>query len=206
MKTNADPHGLYAIVLAAGASRRLGTPKQLLGFRGKTLIEHAISNARTICSSRVVAVLGAFSNRIRPLVESSPVSIVENSDWESGMASSLRAGLHALPPGCKAVLILLCDQPKISTADLKTLAAAWAEHPDRIVASRYDDVIGVPAIFPRSAFAKLDRLSGDSGARKVLKEAEGTLIAVPLAAAAFDVDDQTTAQQLKSSEKKRERA
>ncbi len=200
MNRNADLQGLYAIVLAAGASRRLGSPKQLLELGGKTLIEHAIAGARAICDSRVVVVLGAFSDRIRPRLEDDAVSIVENSAWESGMASSLKAGLRALPADCEAALILLSDQPKISVPDLERLAHTWTEAADRIVASGYGGTVGVPAVFPRATFGELERLSGDSGARQVLRDAGDAVIAVPLPAAAFDVDDEATARQLSAGQ------
>jgi molybdenum cofactor cytidylyltransferase len=160
------------IVLAAGNSSRMGQPKQLLPFRGSTLLRHAAEIALTTGLGPVLIVLGSDAERCRLALEELDVRVVLNADWEQGMGTSIRAGIEALESGTPDLdgsLILLHDQPAISGARLRELVAA-RESNDLAVASVYDNTIGVPAFFVRDLFKELRQLNGHQGARKILEK------------------------------------
>ena len=129
------------VILAAGESARMGVPKQLLDFRGKALLQHAIDIARSLSGARVAIVLGAHAAEIRAGLSEADAHIVENTDWRSGMGGSLRAGLGALiaaHPELSAAILMLCDQPLLTQQTLADLVAAHAASGRAIVASEYD--------------------------------------------------------------------
>jgi molybdenum cofactor cytidylyltransferase len=184
-----DPgDGLHAIVLAAGASTRFGSAKQLVRVAGRPLMHTAIARAVDVAGSSVIVVLGARAAELAPLLTHSPASVVINRGWREGMASSIRTGIARLPASCTAVMLMLADQPAVTADDLKRLAAAWRRQPDYIAAARYGTTTGVPAIFPRSVFGQLATLRGDVGARVLLQRNPDRVLRVPMASAALDVD------------------
>ena len=167
--------GVAGVILAAGASRRLGEPKQLVRLGAETLLERAVRVAVDAGCGPVIVVLGAASAAILANSMLAPAQIVLNPSWEEGMASSVRAGLGALPPGTRAALLLTCDQPAVTAEHLRCLAT---EAPQEPVASAYAGRHGVPAYFPSSAFKELLQLTGDQGARRLL--AAGRALDLPL--------------------------
>ncbi len=185
--------GLHAVVLAAGASRRYGSLKQLLRYRGETLVERSVRLARLAGASAVVVVLGYRADRIaralghRAAPFRSKITIVRNARWSDGMGRSLACGIKALPPTARAALVCLSDQPKLQAADLARLVAAWRNRPQAVAAARYGGGLGAPAVFPRSWFRRLSGLSGDSGAQAMLAAARDVAEA-PMPRAAFDLD------------------
>jgi len=184
-----DPgDGLHAIVLAAGASTRFGSAKQLARVAGRPLLHTAVARAADVAGSAVTVVLGARAAELSPLLTHSQASVVINRDWREGMASSIRAGVARLPASCTAVLLMLVDQAAVTAEDLKRLASAWRRQPDYIVAARYGMTTGVPAIFPRSVFPGLASLRGDVGARVLLQRNPDRVVRVPMASAAIDID------------------
>jgi molybdenum cofactor cytidylyltransferase len=180
--------GLHAVVLAAGASTRFGSPKQLVRVAGRPLLHAAIAHAADVAGSAVSVVLGAHAAELTPLLSHSQASIVINRDWREGISSSIRAGVSRLPSSCNAVLLMLADQAAITAEDLKRLVGAWRRQPDYIVAARYGMTTGVPAVFPRSAFSDLAALRGDMGARVLLQRNPDRVVRVPMASAAIDID------------------
>jgi molybdenum cofactor cytidylyltransferase len=185
----ADPgEGLYAIVLAAGASTRFGSAKQLVRVAGRPLLHTAVARAADVVGTAVIVVLGARAAELTPLLTHSQSSVVINREWREGMASSIRAGVARLPSSCTAVLLMLVDQAAVTAEDLKRLASAWRRQPDYIVAARYGTTTGVPAIFPRSLFSDLAALRGDIGARVLLQRNPDRVVRVPMASAAIDID------------------
>jgi molybdenum cofactor cytidylyltransferase len=185
---NAAIDNVYAIILAAGASSRLGSPKQLLEWRNRPLLEHAIVNARAVLNERVIVVLGAHAEAMHTTIDLGGVTSIINPAWQEGMASSIRAGVHALPESASAVLILLCDQPLINAAHMQNLLSAWQTAPNRIVASQYHHSVGVPALFPAEFFEYLLSLNGDRGAKPLLMRFENRLLKIPLLEAELDID------------------
>src|SRR6185295_17934563 len=116
---------LAGLLLAAGGSRRLGRPKQLLVHRGRTLVEAAADAALAVCNDAVIAVLGAFRDEVEAQLAPRELLIASNSQWREGIGTSLAAGVARLPASCDGVLVLLCDQPRVTQDDLRALVAAW---------------------------------------------------------------------------------
>jgi len=181
-----------AIVLAAGGSRRLGQPKQLLAYRGETLLNRAIRIASESGASPVLAVLGAEFESIRRSIQSPTAIPVHNDRWRQGMGSSIAAGMRALAvcaPDAEAVLLMSCDQPRLTAEHLQALIVAFASQAlPAIAASAYAGVNGVPAVFPRQTFDQLRGLRGDKGARSIIERATGPVVAVEFPDGDVDID------------------
>src|SRR4051812_1051799 len=150
-----------AIILAAGESKRLGQPKQLVQFRGRTLVENTYETAAAVCS-HVAVVLGANADLVRPIIPKRAI-IVENANWPEGMASSIRAGLKAIKDESDVVILMSCDQPLVSQVLLSQLLSVPG-----ISAAEYEGTLGIPAAFSRMYFPLLHMLNGAEGAKKVL--------------------------------------
>jgi molybdenum cofactor cytidylyltransferase len=178
-----------AIILAAGASSRLGSPKQLIQYNGEALLARAIRIALEAGFDPVIAVLGAERESIRAAVDNTGAVFVDNDLWQDGIASSIHAGIRALDQTSQAVLIMSCDQPKLSADHLHRLLDTFASQPQpAITASFYAGVRGVPAVFPAGAFPYLMQLSGDAGARKLLVNPPCPVIEIPCAGGEIDID------------------
>ena len=179
---------LQIIVLAAGASTRFGSPKQLAPVQGVPLLQLVLSRATAVAGHAVTVVLGAHAAEIAPALGRLPVSLVVNREWSEGMAASIRAGVLSLPGSCAAALLLLADQAAVTGADLQRLADAWRRSPRAIVAAQYSGGHGVPAVFPRAEFPALLRLRGELGADALLRSPAVELIGVSMPSAATDID------------------
>ncbi len=185
-------------VMAAGESRRLGTPKQLLPYQGRPLLEVMTSVACAAPVARVAVVLGARAPEIATCLSVLKVDVLVNDAWQVGMATSVRyATTWALAQDASALLLMTGDQPHLDTAHLRALVAAhrlsgWP------VASVYEGVRGVPALFPRALFPKLLELRGDKGAA-VLLRGSAAVAEVPWPAGAFDVDEKSDLARLAAS-------
>jgi CTP:molybdopterin cytidylyltransferase MocA len=190
---------VVAIVLAAGGSSRLGTPKQLARRRLRPLIVHAVAAARdALDGADPIVVLGSSAQRLRTLLrrEAPGVRVALNPRWATGLASSLQAGLRAAPAGVRGVLVTLVDQPDVDAAALRRLLAAWRRRPDVPTAACYLGRAGVPAVLPRRFWPAVLALRGDAGARAVLRDAPAvTRVAMP--EAEFDVDTRADLARLK---------
>ena len=137
------PPTLHAIVLAAGASSRFGSPKQLVRFERQPLVSRVLSSASEVAGAAVSIVLGAHAAEVAATIPSGSASIIVNREWPEGIASSIRAAVARLPGACQGALILLADQPLISSESLNRLVATWRRRPRSIVASHYGAVTGV---------------------------------------------------------------
>jgi molybdenum cofactor cytidylyltransferase len=154
------------VVLAAGASTRLGEPKQLVRLGGETLLERTVRVAREAGCEPVVVVLGASAAMIQEECRLDEVCVVMNEDWASGMGGSIGAGVRALGDvdGC---VVMTCDMPAVTASHLRRLIEGGGA--GEVVASSYAGRQGVPAYFPVSAFVELKALRGDVGARGMLQ-------------------------------------
>jgi molybdenum cofactor cytidylyltransferase len=179
---------LYAIVLAAGASTRFGSPKQLVRIGGRPLLHTVVTRTADVTGNALIVVLGAGAGELAPLLRHSPGSVVVNRHWREGLASSIRAGVARLPASCAGVMLVLADQAAVTRDDLRRLAGTWRRRPQCIAAALYGGTSGAPAIFPRSTFAELATLRGDSGAQSILRRSADRVIRVPMPAAELDLD------------------
>jgi molybdenum cofactor cytidylyltransferase len=195
--------GFGAVVLAAGPSRRLGQPKQLLAWRGEPLVRRAARAAMDAGFWPVVVVLGARCDEVRAVLAGMPLATVTNPGFADGIAGSIRTGLHRLrvcAPEVKGAVFLACDQPLVEPAHLGALASAAEGSGKPIAASAYGGTLGVPALFAASIFPELLRLQGDAGARRVIAREAARVAAVPLAGGELDVDTPEDWQRLSGAE------
>ncbi|MFD8650595.1 nucleotidyltransferase family protein [Streptomyces mirabilis] len=180
------------LLLAAGGGRRLGgRPKALLEHRGRPLVEYAVGVLRAAGCTRVHVVLGARADAVRERARLDGCVLVDNPEWESGMGSSLRAGLGSLAgTGARAALVSLVDQPGIGP---RAVARVLAAHQDdtSLVSATYDGVRGHPVLFGAAHWAGVAAsATGDRGARAYLKEHESaiTLVECGDVAEPYDID------------------
>ena len=194
--SRASPPRVGAVVLAAGASTRLGTPKQLLVHAGEPLVRRAAAAALAAGAASVVVVLGAHADAVAVALAGLPVTLHRHGRWSDGMASSLAAGIAALGDGCDGTLLTLVDQPLVDTPALAELLAVFdATH--RVVAAEYAGTLGAPAVVAHEHLPSLlASLSGDTGAGRWLRAHAAQVTRVPLPAAAFDVDTAADAERL----------
>ena len=175
---------IAVLIMAAGAASRFGSPKQLAQYQGQTLLQRCIDSATAIFPNKVSVVLGAHAQQIEPQL--SGAQIIINPQWKSGLGGSIAYGARHIDPAAHGVLILLADQIHISPEQLQVMAKAFEG--DNIVAAHYCGARGVPAIFPRSYFQKLQELTEDSGAKTLLSNTAISVTEIALPEAALDID------------------
>jgi molybdenum cofactor cytidylyltransferase len=158
------------IILAAGSSSRMGQSKQLLAWGEGTLLTHAIKTALDSRAGKVYVVLGDKETEHRKLIESLPVHVVSNPSWKSGMGSSLKAGLSLAKEHSDAVLVTVCDQPFVTSQHLNHLISHFDSTGQSIVASKYGDVAGVPALFGHVMYDEILTLGDEEGARRIIEK------------------------------------
>src|SRR5262245_59730234 len=179
------------VILAAGASVRMGKPKQLLEYEGKRLIQHVTDVAINSDADPVIVVLGANADLVAKELDQNKIHIARNSEWEEGMASSIRVGLKTLQkiaPSVGAVILMVCDQPHVSQDLLNNMISAHIGTGKPIVTSDYGDVMGPPALFHRSFFAEFMKLKGDAGARKIIQQQANEVDTIPFPKGKIDID------------------
>ena len=169
----------------------MGRTKQLLPFRGKTMLECVVDNALASSLHRVVVVLGHQADVLIPLLESRNVTVVVNPDYRLGQSSSLKAGLHALAEETEAVLFLLGDQPLISPKLIDGILTAYEASPSPIVMPVCAGERGNPVLFSRETFSRLEALSADCGARPLFDEYADRILKVSVADPAIHMDIDT---------------
>jgi molybdenum cofactor cytidylyltransferase len=183
-----------AVLLAAGASTRLGQPKQLLrlpAFGAVTLLDHTVGLAREAGAAPMLVVLGAHAEEIQLKCVLLDCILVRNEAWAEGMASSIRLGISAVmenAPDAAGAMVLVCDQPALSADHLRALLDAHRSDPETIAASYYAGRSGVPAIFPRVLFPALLELQGDRGARAILQQAGVAIQPIEFPGGELDLD------------------
>lgn len=175
---------IEVLILAAGAASRFGSAKQLISHHGKPLLQHCIDKASGICRGRISVVLGANHQQIEPQI--SGAKVILNNHWQQGLGTSIAAGVANIDPQSDGLLILLADQIALTTEDLKLLLKAFDG--SNTVSAYYAGRRGVPALFPRSLYADLKLLSGDSGAKVVLQRGDINLVEIDLPQASMDID------------------
>ncbi len=193
------------IILAAGASSRLGRPKQSLLYKDKTLLQHAVEAALTSGLGPVIVVLGAGAETLQHEITEKEVHLAVNSEWKEGMASSIRCGIKALAriePAAKGVILMVCDQPFVTVPLLNDLIAAHRKTAKPVVACSYEGTFGPPVFFHHALFAELLQVKGDMGARGVVRQHADAVAVVPFPEGTFDVDTEVDYERIKSAGKK----
>ena len=160
-----------AVILAAGESSRFGRPKQLVQFRGKSLVRRVVDAAKDANCSAIVVVLGSKREQIERELKETDAIVAENKDWRRGIGSSIRVGVESAvnqAPNIEAILLLTCDQPSLKTNTIERLIATRKKTKKAIVASSYSETLGVPALFDRSCFQELLALDDETGAKVII--------------------------------------
>lgn len=192
MASSKEIKGKYAIIiLAAGRSARLGSPKQLLSYQGKNLLQHTIDAAHESQAGPIIVVLGSNMEEIAGRLDPIHLTIVKNTNWESGMASSVVCGINTinnLYPDTAAALLMVCDQPFVNAKILNDLIIKYEESGSPIVASSYENIQGTPALFHKKHFDELSALKGDSGARYLIKKYDESIEVIPFDQGSIDID------------------
>ena len=179
-----------AIILAAGASTRFGSPKQLLDWKGQPLLRHVVWQALAASASEIVVVLGAHCARIAPVMHGLPVTLACNHRWQVGMSSSVALGLRALRGDVDAALFLLADQPQVTPGLIARVLRTHAETGASIVAPRAEGRRGNPVLFARSLFSGLMQVTGDQGGRALMQRYADQIAWVDADdRALFDIDE-----------------
>lgn len=179
------------VVLAAGKSSRFGSPKQLLSYNGKTLLQHAVNEAVNADAGCVITVVGANADILLREIDKSKITVIENKGWQEGMASSLRTGLNKLSemlPQAHAVIFMVCDQPFVSASVLNEIINKHLETGKPVVASNYGKTFGTPALFHKSLFKELMHLKGDTGAKDIIQKNKTDMATIQFPMGIIDID------------------
>ena len=179
------------ILLAAGESKRMGTPKQLLTYNGLSLIRHAVIEAIESKCEPIVVVLGANRDRIDPEIKDLKVHITHNHNWQQGMSASIAAGIDTLlmtSINFDAVIVALGDQPFVTSQTYNLLTQRYYQNQVKAVASNYSNTIGVPALFDRTLISELFQMKQQGGAKQLLKHYSDRRLNLNLPEAAIDID------------------
>lgn len=193
---------LGAILLAAGSSSRLGQSKQLLQVDGQPLVRLQATKLLALNPACVVVVTGAEQAAVERALQGLPLhgsslQCVHNSNWQQGMGGSLACGVAAMPERVRGALLMLCDQWKVSVADLQILTESWERSPATAVIAQWQEELpegpahttsGPPVVFPRTLFSSLVKLHGERGAQQILKRYKAGVQRMDLPNAGFDID------------------
>jgi molybdenum cofactor cytidylyltransferase len=177
MEQRASRH-LTGLVLAAGGSKRLGRPKQLLPYGQATLLDHVLGTARACTFDQLLCVIGGGADGVLSGVDFTGVEVVENPEFGEGCSSSIAAALRAIDPRAEALVLMLGDQPGVSAPTVARLLAGLGSAPLAVCA--YSDGRGHPLAFARIVFEELAALHGDRGVWKLLDRHAGEVIDVPV--------------------------
>lgn len=184
-------HKTGTVILAAGSSTRLGLPKQLLSYNGKTLLQHAIDEAANAGTDPIVVVLGFKADEIVETIKHDNIEIFINAHWEQGMASGIAGGVSkaiSLNENLEQLIITVCDQPFVTASLFNELNKVQQETQMHIIASAYADTIGTPVLFTKKYFSQLLELTGEEGAKKILKANIDDVAAVEFSPGEIDID------------------
>lgn len=188
-----------AVIVAAGASTRMGTPKQLLQFDGRSFLRHTTEVALASMCKPIVVVLGRVAEKMRHEIDQQTVVVVENQEWHRGMGTSISVGIKVInniSTNIEAVVLLLCDQPFVNSDVINQLVEAHYTTHKPIIACEYASTLGVPALFSRKFFSELMNLDGEKGAKQVIRKYSDSVFSLPFAGGAIDIDTPQDYEQL----------
>jgi len=184
-------NNLAILLLAAGSSSRLGQSKQLLKVNGQPLLQRTVQVAMESGIENIFVVLGANEEEHKSVISQLPVHILQHKEWQKGMGSSLKFGLKSIIeklPNTQAVLVLVCDQPFLTSSHLKNMLHEFEKSNGEIVASVYQNTKGVPALFSKQLFENLLALGDEQGARKIIESHAGIIQTVEFPKGEIDLD------------------
>jgi molybdenum cofactor cytidylyltransferase len=190
------------IILAAGASARLGAPKQLLSFKGETLLRRIVRQSLESVCQPVVVVLGKDAEKFKNHLDKFNVHIACNDEWEKGMGTSIKAGIEKLleiDRETEGAVLTVCDQPFVTSKIINRLAEKFYLNEALIVASAYSETLGAPALFSRKLFPELTALKGKGGAKEIIARFSNQVVAVDFPEGAFDIDTPEDFRQLEEN-------
>jgi molybdenum cofactor cytidylyltransferase len=190
------------VILAAGPSSRLGEPKQLLKYGNQNLLQNTINAAVNSKADPVIVVLGANSSEVSKEIDRSNIHVIINTEWEEGMASSVRNGLNELlfiSPSTEGVIFMVCDQPHVSSELINDLVKEQTQTGKPIITCNYGEAIGPPALFHRSLFNELMELKGDVGARKIIQKHSDDVVTILFTEGKIDIDTKEDYDALRNS-------
>jgi molybdenum cofactor cytidylyltransferase len=181
---------LVIIILAAGSASRMGAPKQLLPWKGKTVIENMVELTTALPNTKTLVVTGAYNEEVEEKLVHYPINCIYNSNWKEGMGSSISVGVQqAEMEKPEGIMVILADQLAIQQSHLMDLIQTFYQKKCQYcVSSFYSSINGVPAIFPKKWYGNLKNLKGDRGARKLFQEKAEQVYSLPLNEAATDID------------------
>ena len=192
------------LIVAAGESKRLGTPKQLLQFEGQSLINRLVNIVRDAGSFPITIVLGAEAAAIQAKLTDANLHVVINEEWNEGMGSSIRVGLKKMiemDADMDGVLILVCDQPFIKSESIQSLIQMQQSTGLPMAACFYEGIVGTPALFHQSMFSDLLKLTGDTGAKKMMKDKMADVAKLNFEKGVIDIDTMEDYQKIIQGEK-----
>jgi molybdenum cofactor cytidylyltransferase len=191
-----------ALILAAGGSRRLGRPKQLLKFRGRSLVRRAADAAIEAGCAPAAVVIGGSGEETAAEFEGSGAALIVNEQWESGLGSSIQAGARWFSrnaPFIEAILLLACDQPLVDARALRGIIELRRASGKLIVASAYSGTVGIPALFDKCYLPELESLEGDRGAKSLILLQPDRVATFSCPEGAVDIDTAEDYEKLRSS-------
>lgn len=187
------------LLLAAGASSRMGQPKMFLIWRGKTFLEHTVLAATSI-STPVFVVTGEHTSAIATALQHNEVQLIPNEQWQEGMGTSISTGVAGIAQAGfapDALIIVVCDQPFITAGLLQEMIAEKESSGKGMVGCSYDNTIGTPVLFDKTYFPALQQLHGQQGAKRLLQQFPGEVATVPFPLGNMDIDTPEDYERLK---------
>jgi len=196
-------HKVAGIILAAGASSRMGKTKQLLPFRGQTILECVVDNALKSSLHHIIVVIGHNADILEPLLTDKEVTIVRNPQFIQGQSTSIKAGLEAVTEEYDAAVFLLGDQPLVTPEIINLILDGFETSLSPIVLPVFKGKRGNPVLFSRETFQRLATLKDDCGARPLFEAYVERIFKAPVTSSAihFDVDTEEDYRQLLSLER-----
>jgi molybdenum cofactor cytidylyltransferase len=185
------PDKVGVVILAAGSSSRLGQPKQLIEYKNKSLLQNIIDHSQVLSFKSKVLILGAHAEEIQKNINTGEFKVFINEEWKEGIASSIRKGVRCsleITPDLEHILFVLSDQPFVTNELILELMDTHIHQGKTITGCRYNNTIGVPAIFSKHLFQELSLLEGDSGAKVLIKKYADQVADISFDHGSVDVD------------------
>lgn len=189
---------IAGVLIAAGESKRLGVPKQLIKWKRKTLIEFIINSVQKAHIQPIYVVLGANYEKIKIKLKNLKIEIIHNESWQEGKGSSIRKGIQSLPFWVEAAIIFVVDQPYLTVDLVKEIIRQYQVHHYQIIAPIVNGIQTNPVLLDRSVFEDLKTLEGEAGARTVFRKYNYFELNWQEKKILYDIDHQSDMEYLKT--------